>query len=147
MRPSSPLWFRARQMMAIAVSGHFDHRPLISIRIPQASATRARIEPRLMQFLRAFVWRTALQAAGLVGQRHEGAVDRLEAAAEDVGRAGEADAQVALGVEVGARHDHRAPLLDEAVDEPQRIDREAVPEEADPYRGRRRPMELPRLRG
>src|SRR5438552_14999561 len=147
MRPSSPLWFKARQMMAIAVSGHFDHRPLISIRIPQASATRARIEPRLMQFLRAFVWRTALQAAGLVRQRHQGAVDRLEAAAQDVGRAGEADAQVALRVEVGAGDDHRAPLLDEPVDELERVDREAVPEEADAAGGRRDPVQLLRVRG
>src|SRR5437868_362380 len=43
MRPSSPLWTSARQMIAIAARGHLDHRPVTSMRMPQARATSARM--------------------------------------------------------------------------------------------------------
>src|SRR2546428_4543515 len=51
-----------------------------------------------------------------------------------------------LRPEVRAGHDHRAPLLDEPVDERDRVDRELVAEEADRSRRRGRPVELARMR-
>src|SRR5438445_5815384 len=79
-------------------------------------------------------------------ERREKSVDRGEARVEDARRHPEPDAQMPLRPEVRAGHDHRAPLLDEPVDERDRVDRELVAEEADRSRRRGRPVELARMR-
>src|SRR6266516_122281 len=50
-----------------------------------------------------------------------------------------------LRAELDARHDHRAVLANETVDERHRVDRVLVAEEADRTGGRRRPMEHRRV--
>src|SRR5438045_5252842 len=52
---------------------------------------------------------------------------------------------MALRAEWDARHDHRAVVADEAVDELHRVDRVLVAEETNRARGRRRPMKHPRV--
>src|SRR5439155_1524779 len=53
----------------------------------------------------------------------------------------EADPEMPLRAELDARHDHRAVLADEPIDECHRVDRVLVAEEADRARGRRRPVQ------
>src|SRR5205085_1790712 len=67
MRPSSPLWLSARQMIAIAARGHLDHRPVTSMRIPQTSATRARMtgSVRVMSLLLARACGLSVHGAGV----------------------------------------------------------------------------------
>src|SRR5438067_1684345 len=67
--------------------------------------------------LRASECRTAMQAAGLIGQGAERAVDGVEAAAKHGRRHAESYAQMPLRAEVRAGHDHRAPVRDEPVHE------------------------------
>src|SRR5207244_10754661 len=57
----------------------------------------------------------------------------------------ESDPQMPLGAELDARHDHRAVLADEAVDERHRVDRVLVAEETDRAGGRWRPVEHSRM--
>src|SRR3989449_3269410 len=62
-------------------------------------------------------------------------------------RHSESDPEMALRAEMDAWHDHRAVLADETVDEFHRVDRVLVAEEADRARGRRRPVQHPRMAG
>src|SRR5881396_2929421 len=99
-------------MIAMAVSGNFDQRPDTSMRIPQARATSASRNVTLIATsVRVVVERACRQRAAelegpLVADGSEEPVEGREAGMQVIRPAAEADAQMALGLEVDAGHDH-----------------------------------------
>src|SRR5438309_11252399 len=77
----------------------------------------------------------------------EQTIDRGEARMQNSRWHAESDPEMALRAEVDARHDHRAVLANETVDQVHRVDRVLVAEEADRARGRRRPVQHARMAG
>src|SRR5438093_407808 len=146
-----PLWTSARQITAIAASGHLDQRPETSMRTPQTSAMSESRRVRVMvnghlRVLPCWASKSMATAAMSVPERSEQAVDRRQSGVQDPRLHPIADAQVALGAEVDAGDDHRRVLADEPVDKRHRLDRKPVAEEADPAGLGRRPVQLARMR-
>src|SRR2546428_9229296 len=110
-------------MIASAVSGSRDQRPDTSMRIRQTRATSASRKVTLIR--PPCEWSSTGRAGSvpkdpgcsadgpvLVADAGEEPVQGGEACVQVVRRAAEADAQVALGLEVDARHDHRRVVAD-----------------------------------
>src|SRR5213594_506450 len=146
-----PLWTKARQITAIAASGHLDQRPEMSMRTPQTSAMSESRRLTVMvnghlRVLPCWASKSMTSPAVSVPERSEQAVDSCQAGVEDPRLHPITDAQVALGAEVDAGDDHRRVLANEAVDKCHRLDGKPVAEEADPAGLWRRPVQLARMR-